>query len=165
MNICIVTIRTFSCTISVILYETSKALTNTCSSADTHLTKTETRGKPVPSPPVLYFTADSFCDFSAIVTTCLWSQVRPDMLSLPCQAGLTISHVCSGFPSWKKHPVIIPNELHFNSMFFIFLVLQSFILRRRFRVIKQRGTKLSKGCEVQYGHQIEKSDMTECLRT
>ena len=122
MNICIESTKTCSCAICVIIYEISKELKNTYTSAHTYLTKTETRGKTVSSLPLSSFVLQqtSFCNFSAIVRTCPWSQVRPDMLSLPCQAGLTISHVCSAFPSWKKHPVLIPNELHFNSMFFYF---------------------------------------------
>ena len=55
MNICIVSIKTFSCTISVIIYETSKELTNTYTSANTYLTKIETRGKTVSSLPVFLF--------------------------------------------------------------------------------------------------------------
>lgn len=145
MNICIVSIKTFSYTISFIIYEISKELTNTYTRASTYLTETETRGKTASSLPVFLLVSQetSFCNFSAIVITCLWSQVHPDTWSLPCQAGLTISHVCSAFPSWKKHPAIIPNELHFNSMFFlIFLVLQSFILRRIIQLYNKEEQRL-----------------------
>lgn len=143
MNICTVSTKTCSCAISVMIYEISKELTNTCSSAHTYVTKTETRGKPVSSLPLSFSVSQqtSFCNFRATVRTCPWPQVRPDMLSLPCQAGLTISHVCSAFPSWKKHPALIPNELHFNSMFFLFLVLQSFILRRIIQSYKPKRNK------------------------
>ena len=52
MNICIVSIKTFSYTISFIIYEISKELTNTYTRARTYLTETETRGKTASSLPV-----------------------------------------------------------------------------------------------------------------
>ena len=168
MNICIVSIKTFSYTISFIIYEISKELTNTYTRARTYLTETETRGKTASSLPVFLLVSQQtlFCNFSAIVITCLWSQVHPDMQSLSCQAGLYRMSVLLFLPGRNTLQLFLMNFISIV-FFFNFSCITVFYTQKNNSVTKQRGTKLSKGCEVECGHQsiIEKSEMTECPRT